>query len=225
MNTTSTSANFDKLTSAKNGHRKVPNGQYVHAGNSTISSSRSINGVPYDPENRYGLLPPAGAAARSLDGTKTYVVASTTQPGIQGTSHALRNRRNNMNGVSRASYVDAPKVRGEVDPKERAKRREREESQMCRILQRDGGNSLGAKYLARNGTVKTVPGRDDSETADQSDHQPSEAVQDGARKRVFNVAAMRRIGFDPTSASGDQPKAKKMKNVSMLIVSCLFLLG
>jgi hypothetical protein len=111
--------------------------------------------------------------------------------------------------------------------KEKQKKRAREEREMREMLRRDGGKSLGAKYLVRNGKAKISTTesevmkkrRKEDQSDDEEDSQEEEegtATEDSdtkekrKRKRVFDVKAVRKIGWDP-SLIGDASSSSKAK--------------
>ena len=200
--------------------------QGVYCGGTAV---RTINGVPYDPDNQYGLLPVAGSAVRSVDGCKTYAVRVSSSRGPRSGAHAASNRMHER-------FSNPPPHRGEsgLDPQQRAEKQRAEDRKLQKILMRDGGKSLGAKYLSKNGASSRVDKANDSSAGDtaneaedeagqteddratgtDSDHPRNTTAQKGKNvKRIFDVSAVRRIGFDPSNIGLEVPKEKQQKMV------------
>ena len=204
MQTTSISTDLHRLS------RKIPASFGSH------DQSRFATKTRYDPATKTGLLPRDGQ--QSVDGLKTYVVSST---GNTSSSHQTGGKTrlsyNGVRGVPRPqSFVQAPQfdmTRDSsitLDPKERARKRAKAEATMQNMLFRDGGKTLGAKYLATNGKNKMAASvRSDSEN-------PEANAEQQTRKRVFDVQAIRKIGWDPSSLGLDtKSKDAKQKKVHL----------
>ncbi|KAF9519438.1 hypothetical protein BS47DRAFT_1379415 [Hydnum rufescens UP504] len=84
--------------------------------------------------------------------------------------------------------------------KKRKREAEVQELELQKLLEKDGGNSEGAKTLAKareailGKPVKPGPKDRDNDVASSEDSQP--------RKRVFSATDIQRIGFDPTAKQG-----------------------
>ncbi|KAF9502985.1 hypothetical protein BS47DRAFT_1356532 [Hydnum rufescens UP504] len=83
--------------------------------------------------------------------------------------------------------------------KKRKREAEVQELELQKLLEKDGGNSEGAKTLAKareailGKLVKPGP-KDRDDVASSEDSRP--------RKRVFSATDIQRIGFDPTAKQG-----------------------
>lgn len=118
--------------------------------------------------------------------------------------------------------------REKEDLQERKKRRESEERTLLKVLQRDDGKSVGAKYLNRAGAKPSskAVGKDKSTEEDEVEGEPSE---DSARpkKRVFDATALRAIGFDPTKSESlthlgedAETKRRRVRQETMFSLPC-----
>ena len=196
MQTASVSADLQRL------HRKT----LPISGYGQRSSKAS-----YDPIAKTGLLPSNGRPG--VDGLKTYVVNTGGNPGApQGGRKKLSYK--GVGAPRPQHFANPPRPRvvkdanATLDPKERARRRALEEKKMQFMLRRDGGKTLGAKYLVRNGKARVGP----AVTA-TDDH--TDADSDSQKKRVFDVQAVRKIDWDPTSLGLDAiSKLAKQKKAS-----------
>lgn len=144
--------------------------------------------APYDPVNKTGLLPRDGR--RQVDGVSTYVVKGSGA----GSSGQRRG-----GAPLKPGFAMLSERREKEDIQERKKRREDEEKTLLKVLSRDANKSVGAKYLNRASTSngRPLPNSAPSATGEGA---TVAATQDApqARKRVFDAAALRAIGFDPT---------------------------
>jgi hypothetical protein len=104
-----------------------------------------------------------------------------------------------------------------MDPKAKAEKKAREEKHLQRFLGRDGGKTLGAKYLVSNGKAKLDKSsrREGREGANGTESEDTDdAGARASKKRVFDVAAVRKIGWDPSSLNMDSAsKLAKQRQV------------
>ena len=235
-----TSLSHDDYQQMKRGFPALSGGKAgssaSRAGSTSSSSlSRKLHDdSAYDPVARTGLLP-AGAQTRGFDGLKTYVVG---QGGGASSSLNLSRRLGMVGGRAFEAVVQPPGSGADVasrdsnsglSVKEKQKKRAREEREMREMLRRDGGKSLGAKYLVRNGKAKisttdteAKKKRRKEDQSDDDDDEDSQEEEEGTatedsdtkekrkRKRVFDVKAVRKIGWDP-SLIGDASSFSKAK--------------
>lgn len=183
----------------------------------------------FDPINKTGLLPRDGST-QSIDGAKTWVVGSST---TVAPTHRLGGRNlpaynNGGNGKMRTSMTgpafgssSGAKSREQLTAKQKERAKAKEEAIMRRMLKRDGGKTLGAKYLVQNGKAPPEASRsslssvkfrngDGYESASPS-HDESADDESKKRKRVFDVAAIRKIGFDPAGRGMESLSAQNAK--------------
>ena len=184
----------------------------------------------YDPFTRTGLLPRGDGGRQTHDGLRTYVVGMGSRGGPAGRVAGVLSGRGGaprpQSGAQR--FVDAPAGSGDMardgnsalSSKERAAKRAREEADMRDMLRRDGGKSLGAKYLVKNGKAPVASPRtaapartSSSQTASgEDDRVAATDIVEPKRKRVFDVQAVRKIGWDPSllgESAGSSSRAAK----------------
>lgn len=162
----------------------------------------------YDPVNKTGLLPRDGK--RQVDGVSTYVVKGNgnSQRGMTG--------RGRGSGPGPGTGFPMPSdPRDKEDATERKKRREAEERTLFKVLKRDDGKSLGAKYLTHSAKPKSESPAPDLAASQEPESQ--DAGKSGSKKRVFDAAALRAIGYDPTRNESmvhlDEDSATKRRRV------------
>ena len=147
--------------------------------------------IDYDPSRKTGLLPKSGKM--SVQGVTTYVT---------GGSKNVRRTNGNVAGFA----VPSEKKERE-EAQDRKRKREAEEKVLMGVLRKDGGKTLGAKYLKSVGSVKDEPGEEE------------EVVK---RPKVFDAASLRAIGYDPTRNDksinhGEEDADAKKKRVSDML--------
>lgn len=202
----------------------------------------SSHSAPYDPDNKIGLLPRNNTSVQ--EGSKTYVVPSGTDPGVNGgrgtggyRTGALGAPRPFSSTGGRPGMSD-PSTRSNsqhkpLDPKEAAVKKAREERKLQRLLAKEGGKSVGAKYLHTNGkapSITTLGGNgNNSSGMDGEDSTNSQSEMDidndktqEKKKRIFTVDSLRKIGFDPTSmpAHADARQQKRKVSQALLFFPC-----
>ncbi|KAF9504145.1 hypothetical protein BS47DRAFT_1369002 [Hydnum rufescens UP504] len=102
--------------------------------------------------------------------------------------------------LSGPEYVGEAMGREKHERKKRKREAEVQELELQKLLEKDGGNSEGAKTLAKareailGKLVKPGPKDRDNDVASSEDSRP--------RKRVFSATDIQRIRFDPTAKQG-----------------------
>lgn len=182
-----------------------------------IFSGGSGYSQPYDPVNKIGLLPRNNTSVQ--EGTKTYVVSGSAPGAAAARNLGIGNGGYRIAtsgpprpvasayrpGVNDSSGSAHSKT---LDPAELKAKRAREEKRLRRLLEMEGGKSVGAKYLNTNGkaprttsTASASSGVDGEDSASQSelDGDRADNTDKRTKKRVFGVESLRRIGYDPTA--------------------------
>lgn len=210
----------------------------------------------FDIHTKTGLLP-KNHGVSSVDGNKTFVVGSklgVVNPGqraalLDGRKRTMADGRS-IQTIGKRKYIDPPASAlngsvgsrdGHLTPQQRAEQRRKEDAKLKRLLIREGGKSLGAKYLERNGKAPVQTRRDNAastsgargdssgERSDTGDERAARDDESVKKKRVFDVEAIRKIGFDPTSRNAEETSAaeknKKVRRHSSPTAICGHLLA
>ena len=187
---------------------------------SRIFSGGSSYSHPYDPVNKIGLLPRNNTSVQ--EGSKTYVVsggppagaggARSTGAGAGGYRLAVAGAPRPTGGVYRPGGNDPNGTTNSktLDPAELKAKRAREKEQLKELFEKEGGKSVGAKYLYTNGKAPALTSATSASSGmDGEEDSASQSELDGdradgkstkiPRKRVFGIESLRKIGYDPTA--------------------------
>lgn len=185
--------------------------------------------------NKVGLLPRNNTSVQ--EGQKTYVVSGAPPGGAARASHGAGTGgyKTGVHGaprpISASSYRsdmnDSRVSKKQLDPIEAAEKKAREKMRLKKLLEMEGGKSVGAKYLHTNGKAPTSnSGASTSSGLDGEDSAASQSEMDGdkgvyrtknsKKKRVFGVESLRKIGYDPTAMPAQMDAKSQKRKVSLI---------
>ncbi|WVW78986.1 hypothetical protein I302_100949 [Kwoniella bestiolae CBS 10118] len=170
---------------------------FALASRPSLNNASSKGKLGFDPKKKQGLLPAAGrqAAPRGPEnggGGATYVVGG----GVINTGSVSRG---GLKGFGEEYLSEKLGSRSKSEKRKRHLEEKQAERALQGLLDREGrGGSTGAKYLAVLDKEKRSTGDGKKKKTGKDDEDEVE------RKRPFGAEAIKRIGFDPTSRSGNR---------------------
>ena len=193
----------------------------------------------FDPLTKTGLLPRTNVSI--LEGAKTYVVAGSGSNVSRVGKNAAAGLRAAaiQSGNGAGGFIqgvrDGPTVeRAKRDVREAKVAKARRIEEARELMERDKGTSLGGRYVEladkkrreverefvkRNGGAVEEEGGKRRRKGEKSESEKEE-VKEKKRRRTFTTAAVRLIGYDPTTKGAaerdedDESKRSRVRSVS-----------
>lgn len=194
----------------------------------------------FNAATKTGLLP-SDNAPRNIEGSTTYVVRGSGSMGASANGRKTVIPPGRLGAAALASgngaggYIpglrEGPTVKmaKEQIVKERREREDRRRREL-EVMEQDEGKTIGGEYIMRarearreqdlkrakerNKGTAADKGAKEVEAAKKAAQEEASDEEDGViRKRPFNAAAVRLIGYDPTGR-GDEDKETKRRRVS-----------